>query len=193
MAQDWDIRARGAACAGCSEVFANGQAYVSALLFGGEGYTRTDFCSTCWERKPETAADAFSTWRGTYRAQPQKPGEPVKRERAESLLRSLMASEDPVRLNAIYILAVMLERKRILQEKEVRREGGPLVRVYEHRGTGETFLVTDPGLRLDQLREVQQQVVDLLEGGLKAGTAPAAAPVEAAPAPTAPAPPPEAG
>ena len=39
---------------------------------------------------------------------------------------------------------------------------GLKVRVYEHRKTGETFVVPDPGLRLDELEQVQQEVIALL-------------------------------
>ncbi len=36
--------------------------------------------------------------------------------------------------------------------------------MYEHRRTGESFVVLDPRLRLENLAEVQQQVVALLSG-----------------------------
>ena len=61
--------------------------------------------------------------------------------------------------NARYILALMLERKRILKEREVKRnEDGTLTRIYEHMKTGDIFIIPDPELRLDQVAEVQQQV-----------------------------------
>ena len=44
------------------------------------------------------------------------------------------------------------------------REDGLLVRIYEHRKTGETFLIPEPRLRLDQLEDVQRQVVTMLGG-----------------------------
>jgi hypothetical protein len=63
---------------------------------------------------------------------------------------------------------VMLERKRLLVERDVQhREDGKMIRVYEHRKTGEMFLIPDPRLRLDQLETVQQQVVTLLGGDKK--------------------------
>jgi len=63
----------------------------------------------------------------------------------------------------MYILAIMLERKRILAEKDIqKREDGTKVIVYEHKKTGEVFLIPDPGLQLDQLEHVQIEVVDLL-------------------------------
>jgi hypothetical protein len=62
-----------------------------------------------------------------------------------------------------YILALMLERKRILKEREVKRgEDGTLTRIYEHPKTGDIFVIPDPELRLDQVAEVQQQVAEQL-------------------------------
>ena len=81
------------------------------------------------------------------------------------MLRQFMETEDPTRQNAIFILAVMLERRRILVERDMKtREDGLKVRFYEHRKTGEIFVVPDPGLRLDELEQVQQEVITLLGG-----------------------------
>ncbi|MGQ9661733.1 MAG: hypothetical protein ACUVWX_05250 [Kiritimatiellia bacterium] len=83
----------------------------------------------------------------------------------EELLRRLITNQTEEKVPVIYVLAVMLERKRILVERDVREtEAGLLVRVYEHRKTGETFLVCDPGLQLTQLEEVQRQVAEMLGG-----------------------------
>ena len=70
--------------------------------------------------------------------------------------------------NVIYILAVLLERKRILTERDVQtRDDDIVTRVYEHRQTGEVFLIPDPRLHLDQLEEVQKEVVLMLGGKVK--------------------------
>jgi hypothetical protein len=77
----------------------------------------------------------------------------------------MVAKEDADDTNAIYILAVMLERKKILIEKDVQiRADKTKVRVYEHKTTGETFLVIDPELKLAEIEKVQEAVVGLLGG-----------------------------
>ena len=59
----------------------------------------------------------------------------------------------------------MLERKRILVERGVQLlADGFKLRVYEHRKTKESFIVTDPGLRLDELETIQDEVAILLGG-----------------------------
>ena len=77
-----------------------------------------------------------------------------------------MEVEEEANRNAVFILAVMLERRRVLVERDVQvREDGVKVRFYEHRQTGETFVVPDPGLKLAELEHVQEEVVALLGGG----------------------------
>ena len=67
--------------------------------------------------------------------------------------------------NVVYVLAVMLERAKILVERDTKElEDGTLRRIYEDRKQGDTFVILDPRLRLENLAEVQQQVVALLSG-----------------------------
>lgn len=164
MAQDWDIKPLSNVCGGCNAPFEDRQPYFSVLTFGNEGYARSDYCQKC-SQSGKNSDSSYSFWQGIYKAPPPKPEEPVKKETAESLLRRLMEG-DSTKKNVIYILGVMLERKRIFIERDVRvNDDGNMVRVYEHRKTGETFLITDPRLRLDQLAEVQREVVAMLESG----------------------------
>lgn len=164
---EWNIKAPSAACQVCGRAFADQEAFVSRLTFGAEGYERHDGCNGC---RPEAhKTDSLSTWKSVYRVPPPPSPEPIRRETAESMLRQFMETEDPTRQNAIFILAVMLERRRILVERDVKtREDGLKLRCYEHRKTGEVFIVPDPGLRLDELEQVQQEVITLL-GGPAAG------------------------
>lgn len=124
---------------------------------------------------------------GVYEPPPTAPPDPIQKETAETLLRKLIERNDPEHAGAVFILAVMLERKRILKAKAETAESGRRVLVYEHARTGDVFTVPDPGLQLDQLEAVQHDVALLLERGLPA-EAPAASP-EPAPVPTELAPP----
>ena len=91
-------------------------------------------------------------------------------------MRSLVEKNDPANGNVMFILAVMLERRRMLVERDVRKQDdGKLVRVYEHRKTGDTFIITDPQHRLDQIEHVQTEVMAML-------SAPTVAPATPAPA-----------
>ncbi|HMP84539.1 MAG TPA: hypothetical protein PKA41_17735, partial [Verrucomicrobiota bacterium] len=120
----------------------------------------------------------ISHWQGVYEAPPPVV-DPIQKDTAESLLRKLIELNDPRYVPAGYILAVMLERKRILKVKEQILNEGKRTFIYEQPKTGDVFTITDPALRLDQLEQVQRDVAALLEHGL---TPPQ--PVEAAAAPT---------
>ena len=79
-------------------------------------------------------------------------------------LRRYMAEDSPAHTNARYILALMLERKRMIKEIEVRTaENGQLIRIYEYAKTGEVLIIPDPQLRLSQLAEVQDEVAGMLQ------------------------------
>lgn len=174
MAQDWDIRPRADACVACHQAFADGSDYCSALVFGPAGYARQDYCNACWKQRPPEGAAAHSVWRAVFHLPPPPAEEPLKKESAETLLRTLMQDGDAARASAIYILAVMLERKKVLLERDVQVHDGVLTRTYEHKLTGEAFLIVDPRLRLDELEAVQTEVVTLLGGRLPGAPAPAA-------------------
>jgi len=180
MNQEWNIRARGEQCGQCGQPFADNETFVSRLVFDPEGYRRDDFCAACWA--PRSGEGGLSVWRPVYKKPPPPRAEPLKKETAESLLRQLMESDDPQNRNVIYILAVMLERRRILAERDVQtRADGVKIRVYEHKQSGETFLIPDPELKLRELTAVQAEVLERL--GQRSGDAPAAV---AAPAPESP-------
>ncbi len=170
MAQDWEIKARGHACAANGEAFVDGQALVSCLLRTSDGYERRDYSESGWASAPR--GEIVSFWKSFYAAPPPPEPEALRKETAESLLRQYMAKEDYSRVNAIYILAVMLERKRVLCEKDVQiRADGVKMRIYEHRKTGEVFAIPDPDLKLNDLAAVQREVEEML--GLGGASAPA--------------------
>lgn len=184
MSQEWNIKPRGAACGACQKAFEDGQSYITRLAFEGIDYTRDDYCEPCWGAEAGRR-ERYSSWKGIFKVPPPEPERRVKKETAESLLRQLLEENVPARKNAIYILAVMLERQRVMVEREVRSgSAGERLVVYEHRKTGETFVLIDPQLKLTEIEPVQQEIMELL-GGQAAAEAPPAA---AAPAPATPPP-----
>ena len=138
---------------------------VSVLKEVAEGYERLDCHPECWKAAPRDWTP-FSQWDGVYLA-PQKEvkSEPLKKEDAGELLRELVTMDDPAMKNVVYVLAVMLERSKILVERDRKElDDGTIRRVYEDRKQGDTFVILDPRLRLENLAEVQTQVVALLSG-----------------------------
>jgi hypothetical protein len=181
---DWNIQSRAAACEACGKPFADREAFHT-LLFDehAENLRRMDVCEACWQSQFSDGARErkgfISHWQGIYEA-PAPAEDAIKKDTAETLLRKLIEQNDPRYTPAGYILAVMLERKRVLKVKEEVVRDGKRVFIYEQPGTGDIFTITDPALRLDQLEEVQRDVASLLEGGLNP---PASQPVGETPAP----------
>lgn len=161
MAQDWDIKARSRVCSVTGTPFEDGQTIVTGLQRGEEGFERIDVAESAWTE--ELKAASVSVWKAVYRAPPPPAAEPLKKETAETLLRQLISREDDARSGVMFILAVMLERKRELVERDVQeRDDGTRVRIYEHRRTGEMFAIVDPELKLSELAPVQAEVNELL-------------------------------
>jgi hypothetical protein len=86
----------------------------------------------------------------------------MPKESVEELLRRLVSEDLPEHLNARYVLAILLERKRTLKQVDFRETAAGKILIYEHAKTGEVFIIPDPRLRLDQLDSVQQQIYSLL-------------------------------
>lgn len=188
MAQEWNIRPRGHDCTLCQTPLRDKEPCISVLRDdAAQGYLRLDCHPECWQRMARSW-EPFSLWEGEYTLPPPPAAREaaLKPESAEELLRRLVILDDPAMRNATYILAVMLERGKQLIERATRRdERGRLLRIYEDRPSGDTFIIIDPQLRLEQLGEVQQQVVALLSGtdtlaqeGDLSAPAEASAPVE---------------
>lgn len=166
---DWNIQSRAHACQACAKGFADKQPYHTVLSDRKHDIERLDLCEPCWKAQhSEGARDRkgfISHWQGIYET-PRPVSEPIQKENAESLLRKLIERNDPRHSAASYILAVMLERKRLLKVKEQIKHEGGRVFVYEQPISGDVFTIPDPNLQLDQLEEVQRDVAALLEHGL---------------------------
>lgn len=174
---EWNIQSRAAACEACHQPFADKQPLHTLLFDERAELHRMDICQACWQNQFSEGARErkgfISHWQTVFVA-PQAVAEPIQKDTAETLLRKLIEQNDPQHAPAGFILAVMLERKRILKVKEQIAREGRRVFVYEQPRTGDIFTIADPDLRLDQLEQVQRDVAHLLEHGLNP-PAPAAA------------------
>lgn len=167
---DWNIQSRAHGCQTCEQKFADKQPYFTLLFAEKHELKRLDVCEPCWKTRfaetttPET--NLISRWQGVYEVPPAAPPEAIQKESAETLLRKLIEQNDPSHAAACFILAVMLERKRLLKVKEQIKRDGRRIFIYEHPKSGDLFTIADPDLQLNQLEEVQRDVSNLLEHGL---------------------------
>ena len=183
LTQEWNIQSRALQCAVSGRPFEQGERIFSALYWREGQYTRVDLCVEAWNARNENI-EPVSAWQTDF--VPPAPPEPetLRKDDAESLLRRLVAENAPATRNARYILALMLERKKVVRQIERQRQEGGSILVYEHLPSGEVWLIEDPGLKLGELSAVQEEVAHLLgaaDGPVTAsGTSAEAAPSESA-------------
>lgn len=164
--QDWKIRATQARCEVSGEPFTDGESFFTCIFEDPEsdGFLRRDYSSASWkEVRRNLDPQPYSFWKSTYKAPPAED-KPAAGEEAsvEAMLRRFIADDEPSTENARYILALMLERKKILIHADTKETGPHTLMFYEHSGNGEVFIVTDPHLRLDEVETVQREVASLL-------------------------------
>ncbi len=161
LTQEWNIQPRALQCAVSGRPFEKGERVFSALYWRDGQYARVDLCAEAWAARNENI-EPLSAWHTDF--VPPAPPEPETfcKDDAESLLRRLVAENAPGTRNARYILALMLERKKVLRQNERQRQEGLSVLVYEHLPSGEIWLIEDPGLKLGELSAVQDEVAHLL-------------------------------
>lgn len=194
---EWNLQSRAHDCQSCQKPYADKEPYHTLLFDERGGYRRHDICEACWKTQFSQGANSkrgfVSHWQGIYEAPPAAPPEALKQETAESLLRKLLEQNEPRHEAARFILAVMLERKRLLKVRDQLTQDGRRVFVYELAASGDVLTIPDPNLQLHQLEAVQREVAELMKHGLNPApatddaAAPTVAAVEAA-APEAPAP-----
>jgi hypothetical protein len=162
MQNDWEIKGRSHTCTATGREFTEGEFFYTLLFRDEAGFRREDLSEEAWQARNDNV-QPFSFWRTKYELPPPPPPEPLKKNDAESLLRALLETGDARYRNAIYILALMLERKRAL-----RAVDSPDVDtlIYEQPGTGETFILRNPHLTFEQIPAVQQEVAALLDESL---------------------------
>jgi hypothetical protein len=165
---EWNIQSRAHGCEACGQGFTDKQTYHTLLFDEKQGFRRQDVCGNCWQGTYSEGGRErkgfVSYWHGIYEAPAPAP-EAIRKDAAEPLLRKLIEMNDPRHMPAAYILAVMLERRRLLKVKEQFVRDDRRVFIYEQPGTGDLFTIVDPALHLDQLEQVQRDVAELLEHG----------------------------
>jgi len=162
----WKIRKHSDRCSLTGEPFADGDVFYTCLTESIEepGYIREDFSEESW-RKVREEKEPFSFWRCVFEAEPvvdPEAGQPLRKDDAETLLFQLLQQASPDTVRVRYILALMLERKRILRQVDRQSRNGQPILVYEHAPTGDVLLVTDPDIRLEEAEEVEREVRELL-------------------------------
>jgi hypothetical protein len=162
LTNEWPIKHRADSCARTGRPFQDGEQFYTLLFREGDGFRREDLSEEAWAQRNENIRP-FSFWKSKYEPPPAAPPEVLGKENAEQLLQRLLLQNDPVNANACYVLALMLERKRVLKPIRNEESAEQPVLIYEHAKTGDVFIVPDVRLRLDELEQVQSEVAQQLK------------------------------
>ena len=168
LPEAWSIKARAHQCALTEVKFEDQQEFYTAIFPDPDpetsGYLRMDFSLDAWKDRPEELLKPFSFWKNTYEASvAEQKVVVVTKESAEQLLSRLIEEDQEHTENARYILAVMLERKKLLKETDKQPTPNGILRIYVHRKNGGIYIVLDPNIPLDQVERVQKEVSELLD------------------------------
>ncbi len=165
MKEPWSIKSRARECTESGDAFQSGQKIRAAIFPDPEssGYLRKDYTIEAWGNR-EGEENPFSCWITTYEPPvTEEKAEDVVEDDPETLLKRLVEEEEEHTENARYILAVMLERKKLLRETDTQEIPSGILRIYEHRKSGDVYIIKDPQISLTDVDRVQEEVRQLLD------------------------------
>ena len=160
LASDWPIKPRSETCAVTQRPFTAGETFYTLLYRDANGFRREDLSEEAWRNRNDNI-QPFSFWKSRFEPAPPRDAEPLPKENAEQLFRRLIVQPERS-VSASYVLAAMLERKRVLKQVGSESSESGRVLVYEHVRHGDVFIVDDPQLRLADLERIQAEVMQLL-------------------------------
>ena len=135
---------------------------------GEEGFNRLDFSMEAWERG-ERPDRLFSSWRAIMREPGGKARTFVDDEVLLNLFHRLADDQQPQRVAYRFVIALILLRKRLLKHDSTKRQGETSVWMMRLKGDpvdAPMLEVVDPNLSEDQVREVSDQLGEILRGEL---------------------------
>ena len=138
LATDWPIKQRSEICNATHRPFTAGEVFYTLLYREGDGFRREDLSEEAWRDRNENI-QPFSFWKTKFEPAPPPAPEALPKENAEQLFRRLIAQPEPP-ANACFVLAVMLERKRVLKQVRTEIANGDRLLIYEHRENGDVFI-----------------------------------------------------
>lgn len=167
--QDWKIRTTQAKCELTGDAFEDGQKFYTCIFEDptdpeSESFIRRDYAVESWEKvRGDDSQAPFSFWKSTYKAPVVTVDKKALADTsAEGMLQRFVEEDDPKTENARYILALMLERKKVLVPTDIKETETRKLLFYRYELTGDVVVVADPGLKLDEIEAVQSEVGALL-------------------------------
>lgn len=157
--ENWNIKKVSSNCHKSNELFLDNEEIISELVFENGILERRDYKYQHYDSNKKN----ISSWKTVFNI-PKPKEEIIKQDSIEDILRKKLSLENDDNINLIFILVIMLERKKILIEKSIGyNEENKKIRIYEHKKTKESFIIIDPELSLNEIEPLKKEVSDLID------------------------------
>ena len=173
----WEVAKTIGVCAGCGQAFTLNQDYSAALLEHTQqtvpesespeeqssGFERRDFCQSCWEKlQPEV----FCFWKTRLPEPQEKKKLLVDDEVLLDIFERLAGTDERVKINFRFVLALILMRKRILKYQQTDYRDGQEFWIMGQVREQTKHEVLNPRLDDAQIQEVSEQLSTILRSEL---------------------------
>ncbi len=156
---DYQIQPNSRRCAVTGRELQPGERYYSALVEEGNQLLRRDYSQEAWTGPPPAA---FSFWTGKVPPPEERARPRFDDDLLEECFHRLAGQTDPGRVNFRYVVTLLLIRRKRLKLESSTVEDG--VEVLTVRGVrdGSAHQVVNPRLTEDEMRQVQDEVFQVL-------------------------------
>jgi hypothetical protein len=160
----WQLKTRAHQCDVSGRAFEKDEWFHTAIYDDpkADGFIRRDIAKEHWAEVLQKA-EPIAHWVTKYIpvVSEVKP-EVADKESALSLLQRFIKENESHTERTRYILALMLERKKILVPTAVKETESGKILFYQHRKTQEVMMILDPELLLSEIESLQDEVSQLL-------------------------------
>lgn len=151
MTTEWErlLKRAEECCSGCGRGLRTGDV-VTTLELGADSFTRKEWCASCFE---EREPPAFSFWKRTL-----AKGQPRRRldlAYLAELFRRLEGREDAVAKRLRWIAALLLLRRKLLEERGRSSVDGREQLHLAFRREEKEWCVEDPGLDAEAFQSIE--------------------------------------
>ncbi|MHC4660416.1 MAG: hypothetical protein ACYS8W_01885 [Planctomycetota bacterium] len=152
-------------CAGCNKGFEEKKVFFSVVLDTDSGLQRADYCGDCWDSvSEEEKSGFFSFWKTSIRPKEKRGRRPLDLETARDFFIRLHGAADPQKQNFLYLLTLLILRKRgLVHKKTIRENGGEIFLLHFPREEDTLYHVRVPLLDEDSLESIRTDFSDLLD------------------------------
>lgn len=162
-----EIPRRNTQCFHAKETFTASMAFFSLLIEDPEqGTIRRDYCQNCWNLSEHNALRTgdHTFWKGKVPQKVDAARLPTdQNERVFYLLREALLSDDLIKHEEAFVLALFLARRRLIALRQERKQEGETFLIYEVLDTEEMLAVKKIELHQLQVEAIQKTLAEKMK------------------------------